>query len=222
MSGRRWESFWPPGWPRPLPTMPPLSLIADIYLFALWMNMQNWSDLLASVCPCYRGPFMLPRLWLLGGGGCPLRPASRLASLHVSPLSGATRAAADGAEVQIQVWISSLSSQKLKLWMNHQVGRRLRPFQILSFSFAVASDNSSSSGAHLRSSGSSPSIHPAWLSELASPHLAAITCTHAPVWGLICRVKQIQAEPRGPPGKGLRTSARTDAAGAPVLPVAAR
>lgn len=78
MSGRRWESFWPPGWPRPLPTMPPPSLIADIYLFALWMNMQNWSDLLASVCPCYRGPFMLPRLWLLGGGApSDQRPDSR-------------------------------------------------------------------------------------------------------------------------------------------------
>lgn len=62
---RHSEPSWPPGWPWLKPTMPPLCLIFDIYLFALWMNMQNWKDLLVSVCPHYRGPFISARLWLV-------------------------------------------------------------------------------------------------------------------------------------------------------------
>lgn len=113
--------LWPPGWPWLLPKMPPLCLIFDIYLFALWMNMQNWKDLLVSVYPCYRGPFISARLWSVGR---PLpspdaAPAiwlsacvrSRLSVHAIWPLSSWSWELA-------QVCINSLSFQMLKLSMN--------------------------------------------------------------------------------------------------------
>lgn len=63
--------------------------------------MQNWKDLLVSVYPRYRGPFISARLWLVGrplletGIQTPLRRSgSRPASVHVPPLSGHCQAEA--------------------------------------------------------------------------------------------------------------------------------
>ncbi len=54
---------------------PPPCLIFDIYLFALWMNMQSWKDLLVLVYPRYRRPFIL--LDCGWSGGRSARPMSR-------------------------------------------------------------------------------------------------------------------------------------------------
>lgn len=72
---RHSELLWPPGWPWLMPKMPLPCLIFDIYLFALWMNMQSWKDLLVLVYPHYRGLFIL--LDCGWSGGCPSRPMSR-------------------------------------------------------------------------------------------------------------------------------------------------
>lgn len=73
---RHSEPLWPPGWPWLMPKMPPLCLIFDIYLFALWMNMQNWKDLLASVYPPVTGGRSF-RLDCGRSRGLSSRPASR-------------------------------------------------------------------------------------------------------------------------------------------------